>query len=68
MYKKTGSSYFILLHRVEKMNGRVDWRVVVGWWVSGRRVVGGLWEDCGQVVGGLWEGSGKVYEGGGKMV
>ena len=52
MYKKTGSSYSILLHRGGKMNGRV---------------LGGWWEDCGRVVGrcmrvvGRWcESSGKV--------
>ena len=39
MYKKTGSSYSILLHRGGKMNGRVDWRV------------GGRWEGSGRVVG-----------------
>ena len=46
MYKKTGSSNSILLHRGGKMNGRVDWRV------DGGRVVGGRWVGAGRVLGG----------------
>ena len=42
MYKKTGSSNSIPLHRGGKMNGRVDWREVGRRWESGGQVVGGL--------------------------
>ena len=63
MYKKTGSSYSILLHRGGKMNGRVDWRVVGGCWEGGGRVLGVCWEGGVWVVGGWWEGAGNVVGG-----
>ena len=40
-----------------KRNGRVDWKVVGGWWEGGlegvRRLVGGWWEGGGRIVGGV---------------
>ena len=59
MYKKTGSSYSILLHRGGKMKGRVEWRVEGGWWEGGGQVLGVWWEGGGQVVGGCWEDGGR---------
>ena len=58
MYKKTGSSYSILLHRGGKMNGRV----LGGWWEDCGRVLGECWAGDGRMVGRCWEGAGRVVD------